>query len=81
MTKMSCPKFILGYSDEDTVKLDFDQMSFSKVKYWASKALRHFKLVGLRVAYRFSNQSENIREFLKNRRLIVKITTKYAEKT
>lgn len=33
-----------------------------------------------RVVYRFGNQSENIREFLKNRKLIVKITAKYAEK-
>lgn len=46
MRKTSCPKFILGYSDEDTVKLDLDEMPFSKVKYWASKALKHFKLGG-----------------------------------
>jgi len=142
---MSCLKFILGYSDEDTVKLDFDQLPFSKVRYWASKALKHFKLHGFiilksskncyhvvfdktvswaenmsvvawvallshnkglmkyllmqcikkcstlgvsskkekpfpRVVYRFGNQSENIKEFLKNRKLITKIKTKYAEK-
>lgn len=143
---MSSPKFILGFSDEETVKLDFDQMPLSKVKFWASKALKHFKLRGFiilkssencyhvifdrtvswaenmsvvawvallshnrglmryllmqcikkcstlrvsskkgkpspRVVYRFGNQSENIKEFLKNRKLIVEIKRKYAKNT
>ena len=37
---------ILGFSDEETVKLDFDQMSFSEVKKWAFRTLKHFKLKG-----------------------------------
>ena len=143
---MSYPKFILGCSDEDTVKLDLDEMPFSRVKYWASKALKHFKLRGFiilrssknryhvifdrtvswaenmsivawiallshskgllkyhlmqcikkcstlrvsnkkgklspRIVYRFGNQSENIKEFLKYRRLIAKIRAKCAENT
>jgi len=32
-----------------------------------------------RIVYHFGNQNENIREFLKNRKLIAKIVTKYAE--
>jgi hypothetical protein len=39
-------KPILGISDQETVKLDFDQMPLSKVKYWALKALKRFKLQG-----------------------------------
>jgi len=46
LRKTSYHRFILGYSDEETVKLDFDQMPFSKVKYWASRALERFKLQG-----------------------------------
>lgn len=46
MTEKSSPKFILGISDKETVKLDFDQTPFSKVKYWALKALKRFKLHG-----------------------------------
>jgi hypothetical protein len=37
---------MLGYSDTETVKLDFDEMSFRSVKYWASKAMKRFKLAG-----------------------------------
>jgi hypothetical protein len=33
-------------SDIETVKLDLDDVSFSKVKYWASRAMRHFGLRG-----------------------------------
>jgi hypothetical protein len=137
---------ILGISDEETVKLDFDEMPFSRVKYWASWALKRFKLQGFIilksskncyhvifdrtvswvenmsvvawvallshneglkrylimqcikkcstvrvsakneksspiVVYRCGNQSENVREFLKNRRLIKKITRKMQEKS
>lgn len=46
LRKISCHKFILGYSDEETVKLDFDQMPFSKARYWAVKALKRFRLQG-----------------------------------
>lgn len=46
MTEKSRANPILGFSDTETVKLDFDKMPFSKVKYWAFRALRHFKLQG-----------------------------------
>jgi hypothetical protein len=37
---------ILGFSDTETVKLDFDEASFSLVKYWALRAMKWFKLKG-----------------------------------
>lgn len=39
-------KFIIGYTDTETVKLDLDGMSLKQVKYWASKAMKQFKLGG-----------------------------------
>ncbi|UCE16679.1 MAG: hypothetical protein JSV12_03485 [Candidatus Bathyarchaeota archaeon] len=38
--------FVLGYTDEETVMLDFDSTSFKTVKYWALRALKWFKLEG-----------------------------------
>ncbi len=46
MTKKSSRKPIFGYSDRTTVKLDFDGELFRKVKYWAERALKHFRLGG-----------------------------------
>lgn len=46
MRKTLSHEFILGVSDTETVKLDFDQMPFSGVKYWAVKTLKRFKLQG-----------------------------------
>ena len=46
MTKKSSRKPILGYTDRATVKLDFDGEQFRKVKYWADRAMRHFRLRG-----------------------------------
>ena len=145
MRRTSSHNAILGVSDEETVKLDFDQTPFSRVKYWALKALKRFKLQGFiilksskncyhvifdralswtenmsivawvallshneglrrylimqcikkcstvrvsskgekaspRIVYRCGNQSENIREFLKNRQLIREISQKMREK-
>jgi hypothetical protein len=40
------PKFIIGYTDTETVKLDFDNTSFQKVKHWALLTLKHFDLGG-----------------------------------
>ena len=37
---------ILGFSDTETVMLDFDNTELKTVKYWASRALRWFKLGG-----------------------------------
>jgi hypothetical protein len=39
-------KPILGFSDTETVKLDFDDTPFKQVKYWAFKAMKRFRLGG-----------------------------------
>ena len=46
LTDKSKAKPILGYSDTETVKLDFDNTAFCLVKYWAFKAMRKFRLEG-----------------------------------
>ena len=46
MTEKSKAKPILGFSDTETVKLDFDDVSFRTVRYWASRTVRWFKLQG-----------------------------------
>lgn len=43
---ISFHKPILGYSDTETVKVDFDDASFKTVRYWARRATRWFKLGG-----------------------------------
>jgi len=37
---------ILGITDSETVKLDFDNTSFKTVKYWAFRTMRWFGLKG-----------------------------------
>ena len=37
---------MLGYTDKSTVKLDFDDVSFKVVKYWALRTMKWFKLRG-----------------------------------
>ena len=37
---------LLGYTDTETVKLDLDNMTFKRVKYWSHKTLKHFRLGG-----------------------------------
>ena len=37
---------ILGYTDQTTVKLDFDNVAFKAVKYWALRVMKWFKLRG-----------------------------------
>jgi hypothetical protein len=44
--KLNPSKPILGYSDTSTVKLDFDDVSFKFVKYWALRIMKWFKLRG-----------------------------------
>jgi len=39
-------KSVLGITDMETVKLDFDKTSFKTVKYWALRTMRWFKLKG-----------------------------------
>jgi len=38
--------FILGITDQETVKLDFDKTPFKTVKYWAMRTMKWFKLKG-----------------------------------
>jgi len=38
--------FILGITDQETVKLDFDNTRFKTVKYWAMRTMKWFKLKG-----------------------------------
>ena len=44
-TENSLP-FILGFTDRNTVKLDFDNTPFKTVKYWAMRTMKRFKLKG-----------------------------------
>jgi hypothetical protein len=37
---------MLGYTDKSTVKLDFDDVPFKLVKYWAIRAMKWFRLRG-----------------------------------
>jgi len=46
LRKKSNPKPILGYTDTETVKLDLDNMSFQRVKYWALGTAKQFRLRG-----------------------------------
>ena len=39
-------KFIIGVTDTETVKLDFDNACFKTVKYWAFRTMKWFKLEG-----------------------------------
>lgn len=72
LTEKSKAKPILGFSDTETVKLDFDNTAFHLVKYWAFKAMRKFRLEGFVIlkssenSYhvvfnRFVSWSENMR--------------------
>jgi len=46
LRRKSTPNFILGYTDTETVKLDLDNMSFQRVKYWALGTAKRFRLRG-----------------------------------
>lgn len=39
-------KSIIGYTDDETVMLDFDNTTFKTVRYWASKVKKKFRLGG-----------------------------------
>ena len=43
---MSHHNSILGYTDTETVKLDFDETDFKNVKHWAERTMNWFKLNG-----------------------------------
>ncbi len=50
LTQKSSPsKPILGYSDTSTVKLDFGDVSYKFVKYWAIRTMKWFRLRGLEI--------------------------------
>jgi hypothetical protein len=40
------PKSIIGLSDVETVKLDFDETTLPQVKYWALRVMDHFGFEG-----------------------------------
>ena len=44
--KLSHLKFIMGFSDTETVKLDFDRTPFRVVKRWALRTMKWHKLKG-----------------------------------
>jgi len=46
LTEKSNLESIIGYTDTETVKLDFDNTSFKTVRYWASRTMKWFKLEG-----------------------------------
>ena len=46
MKEKSNLKFIIGYTDTETVKLDFDNTPFKQAKHWASRTIEWFKLEG-----------------------------------
>jgi hypothetical protein len=49
LTARSTPRPVIGYSDTETVKLDFDETPFKKVKYWALRTMTWFNLGGFLV--------------------------------
>ena len=72
MSGRSPPKFILGYTSDETVLLDFDKMKLKSVKYWARRTRKWHKLGGFLIlesslnSYhvvfdRTVNWSENVR--------------------
>ena len=57
--------FVLGFTDEETVMLDFDNTSFKTVRYWAVRALKWFKLGG----YIILKSSKNCYHVVFNRKV------------
>lgn len=41
--------FVLGITDRNTVKLDFDNTPFKTVRYWASRTMKWFNLKGFMI--------------------------------
>lgn len=46
LTEKSKARPVLGLSDTETVKLDFDDVPYRTVRYWASRTVRWFRLQG-----------------------------------
>ena len=55
----SCPKYILGYTSDETVMLDLDNMSFKEVKRFAQRALEFWDLGGF-VVLKSSKESYHV---------------------
>jgi hypothetical protein len=49
LTETSSPKPILGYTDNETVMLDFDDSPFKTIKYWALRTMIWFNLRGFNI--------------------------------
>ncbi len=58
-------KFILGYTDTETVMLDFDNTPLKDVKYWSRRIMQRFKLEGFTI----SESSENNYHVVFNRKV------------
>jgi len=56
---------ILGFTDDETVMLDFDETPFKTVKYWSQVAMTHFGLGGFLIL----KSSENHYHVVFNRRV------------
>jgi hypothetical protein len=52
--------FILGITDQETVKLDFDNTPFRTVKYWAMRTMKWFKLKGFIILKSSKNSSYHV---------------------
>ena len=65
MNGRSSPKSIIAFTDTETVMLDFDHMPLEKVKYWARRIMRYFKLKGFLIL----ESSENCYHVVFNRRV------------
>ena len=59
MTEKSKASPVLGFSDAETVKLDFDETSFSSVRYWALRTMKWFRLKGF-VILKSSNKCYHV---------------------
>ena len=46
MSRVWCHNSVLGFTDTETVMLDFDNTTFKTVMYWARRAIRWFDLWG-----------------------------------
>ena len=57
---------ILGFTDDETVMLDFDDTIFKQVKYWAQVTMKHFGLGG----YLILKSSENSYHVVFNRKVV-----------
>ena len=66
MNGQSNPNFILGVTDTETVKLDFDDTPIIEVEYWAKRTNRWFRLRGFSIL----ESSENHYHVIFNRPVI-----------